>query len=184
VADCMPGLYMNPLDPYFGSCQPVCTQDYYADNTTRTCVRVCPVSPYLFGENGTFTCVKDCLVNNQFKYIEGRVCVTNCPDGTFRDNLTRVCEYTCTGFTYADTASKYCVSNCTPNYAYDPTNECVDSCSSPYYKDPTSFKCVLVCPNYPKAYFQMIDNGDRQCGLDCPTTTPSQYRDFRNMSCV
>lgn len=170
VADCMPGLYMDPLDPFFGSCQPSCSRPYYADNSTRMCVHVCPVSPYLFGENATYTCVKDCLVNSEFKFIEGRVCVTDCPTGTFRDNNTRVCEYTCTGFTYADATSQYCVSNCTPNYAYEPTNECVESCSSPYYRDPTTFKCVLVCPNYPKGYFQMVDNGDRMCGLICPTS--------------
>ncbi len=49
VSICMPGLFMDPLDPFFGSCEPVCSQGYYADNSTRMCVSVCPISPYLFG---------------------------------------------------------------------------------------------------------------------------------------
>jgi hypothetical protein len=58
---------------------------------------------------------------------------------------------------------------------------CVSSCDSPYYRDPTTFRCVLLCPTYPVAYFRMINETDRKCGLSCPS---GQYRDFNTMSCV
>lgn len=173
VSSCQPGFFM---DPNLGACKNSCSQNLYADNSTRLCVSVCPISPYLFGENGTYTCVENCLVSSQFKYIAGRMCVVNCPSGTFRDNNTRVCEYTCTNYTYADSNTSYCVSNCTPRYSYDPTHLCVSSCSSPYYKDPTTYKCVITCPTYPLPYFQMIDsNGDRKCDTNCPS---GQFRNF------
>jgi hypothetical protein len=45
------------MDPFLDSCKSQCTQNYYADNSTRTCVKVCPSVPVLFGENETHTCV-------------------------------------------------------------------------------------------------------------------------------
>jgi len=82
--------------------------------------------------------------------------VRDCPNGRYRDNITRECEYTCTGFTYADDTTKNCVFNCSPNYSYDPSNLCQNYCPSPFFKDLTTYKCVEDCPTSPVRYFKVV----------------------------
>lgn len=46
VSECSPGLF---FDPFTLNCTPICSNNYYSDNSSRTCVQACPASPPLFG---------------------------------------------------------------------------------------------------------------------------------------
>jgi hypothetical protein len=96
-------------------------------------------------------------------------------------NITRDCVTYCPDGTYADTNTGYCVTNCTTRYSYDGDNTCVSTCPSPYFKDPTTFKCVFDCPNFPTAYFQIIQGTNRYCDTVCPN---GQFRDFTIYVCT
>ena len=46
VSQCNPSLF---FDPFTFNCTPTCSNSYYSDNSTRTCVSICPATPPLFG---------------------------------------------------------------------------------------------------------------------------------------
>lgn len=46
VSECSPELF---FDPFTFNCTPTCSHNYYSDNSTRTCVSICPATPPLYG---------------------------------------------------------------------------------------------------------------------------------------
>lgn len=87
----------------------------YEDNTTWTCVAVCPLGYYAFKHptnDQIRKCVKMCqIVNNVYYYAEdvSRSCVTACPmklHKTFGDRITFKCTPVCSTKQFRDTTTK------------------------------------------------------------------------------
>lgn len=113
--------------------------DLFADNTTWTCVVVCPYGYYSFAHPNDSTirlCVRVCkIVNNQYFFAEDskRECVTKCPllyQGTYGDKIDFRCTSVCSRNQYKDNSTATCVYRC-PNgtYANNVTWNCSTSCS-------------------------------------------------------
>lgn len=116
--------------------------DLFADNSTWSCVPLCPAGKDLFN----------------FKHPSNssvRICVLTCPmvgsTYYFADNLTQSCVTTCpteSVLTYGDIFNSKCVLNCSRDQFRDnTTSRCVYQCSSGYFADNTTWTCVQECPD-------------------------------------
>ena len=88
----------------------------YADDQTKSCVEVCPAGKT--ASNHSFLCQDYC---NFGEFALQGVCVTDCPNPTFADNLTRACISGCPGdpLTFADPVNRRCVLTCnSTEYAF------------------------------------------------------------------
>lgn len=84
-----------PTQPYMygdlnaGKCVLYCTNSYFADNKTQTCVYTCPADWELFGSTANYQCVNNC---ENYKFadalyaIRPRTCRPTCSNGYFADN--------------------------------------------------------------------------------------------------
>lgn len=127
------------------TCRPYCPASYmgtlYADNTTWSCVAVCPEKQNLYAfkhpDDATVrTCVKTCPMVNDTVYY-------------FSDNVTQSCVTQCPlkNLTWGDTFSLKCERNCTRNQFRDnSTFRCTYTCSAPLFADNTTWDCVKTCP--------------------------------------
>jgi hypothetical protein len=92
----------------------------YADNSTLTCVAVCPFLPEYYADYSTGT---------------GK-CVPNCPNNTtpriFSDNSTRMCQLRCNVSLFY--------------YASNTTGECLVLCPGGFFADNQTQSCVSRCP--------------------------------------
>jgi len=72
-----------------------CSNNWFLDNKTKTCVPTCPADWKLFGDTLTYECVQ------------------LCPEGYFADALnSRLCYQTCSNAQFADNDTSNCVSHC------------------------------------------------------------------------
>ena len=156
VSDCTT---TDDLILYFYSpnttCIASCPEEYFADNTTLSCVEACPEQSYGYTDNNT--------------------CLSGCPDGYYADDHSQMCVLFCPKVTafYADDSTNKCVQVCpvVPDYFGEQINDghrkCVSQCSkSSHFADPITRTCVEEC-NVDEGYFGYPS--DRRCWLRCPT---------------
>lgn len=83
----------------------------FEDNTTWTCVSVCPLGYFAFKhptDDSIRKCVKDCKIVNTIYYFAetmSRTCVTECPMfvyKTFGDRINFKCVEVCTREQFRD----------------------------------------------------------------------------------
>lgn len=91
----------------------VCPNGYYADDSTgqNLCSSTCP-GLYRFRDNSTKSCVPICPASNQtFGDSTGDQCVYICPDGTFAQlDVDRRCVPGCAPDTWGNKISKICIT--------------------------------------------------------------------------
>lgn len=125
-------LYVCPPQVFNASLQ----IDLFADNTTWTCVDVCPYGFYAFKhptDNTIRTCVRMCpMVGTTYYYAEDstRMCVTDCPllyEGTYADKIDFKCTQVCSREQFKDNSTATCVYRC-PNGTY--ANNVTWNCSA------------------------------------------------------
>lgn len=146
----------------------MCPPNLFADNTTRHCVAVCPVSHLLFG------------------VLLTRTCDISCPAGTYADSFTQRCQTQCPGSqdTYAYDGNNTCVNECPyPLYAYNVTYVCLATCPDPYFpnvQDHRCYRCPMECAvcQY-AAYCTLCISGyylyAGTCVASCPITPVVTY---------
>jgi hypothetical protein len=160
----------------------------YADNTTQTCVSVCPIG--FFGDSYYKTCVLVCYNNTYALADANRRCVTTCPStptDLYADDLTQSCviSTSCSNGRFGDSSIRKCVDVCNPNsiptvFANPATMKCTSTCSAPYYADNSTGKCVLVCPTSPNSNL-FADNITQTCVSYCPANS---YADPTTQICI
>lgn len=145
---------------------------YFADNSTRMCVLVCPDFPDFYGDNAT------------------QSCVYNCPNITVRDpqgNRRCVNITTCSVsplFLYGDAVKNLCVTalNCSDGYYADNiTHQCIDDCPGPilFYADNVTKQCVSLCQL--GWYALNVTAGRGICSLNCPQNL---WADNKTVTCT
>ena len=170
--------FADPISRYcINPCFKNDTFIYFADNSTRMCVLVCPDFPDFYGDNATQSCVYDCpgitvrdpqgnrrcvnittcSVSPLFLYGDAvkNLCVTalNCSDGYYADNITHQCIDVCPGpiLFYADNVTKQCVSLCQLGwYALNVTagkGICSLNCPQNLWADNKTVTCTPRCSN-------------------------------------
>jgi hypothetical protein len=174
VTEC-PDLYYADDSTGNGFCVSNCAGDNrYRDNSTKSCVSICPSSNKTFGDKAGDMCVPLCpagffaqqdanrrcvdrCAGTSWGNSVTRVCVTDpklCPDGTWADDFTNLCTSLCSSSQnyYGYNISKKCVTSClSPSFAYDPTRVCIDVCpaslnDSGLFGDPsTTFTSPRKC---------------------------------------
>lgn len=76
-----------------------CSFPYYSDNSTLTCVIICPSNPNTFGyvDNNNYGFCVDSCPNNLYADTNSRQCVSNCPISTlqFADITNNSCVNIC-----------------------------------------------------------------------------------------
>ena len=154
---CVPGCSPEFADNYTRRCMPGCppSQWTYADPTTHRCVRVCP--PNYYAENTTQTCVPTCwnYSSTSYGYADNitKYCVAVCPYGFFGDNTTFKCVEQCspTRDEYGHPVGRVCVArlNCYGDigtgkvyYADNTTRTCVQKCPLTLWADTHIYVCV------------------------------------------
>lgn len=159
-------------DPVTGDCATYCqpNSNLYADDSTRTCIGLCPnvivgsKEKITFADPSTMKCVFTCpSTPSLYGDNATHFCVDSCPSTTFGDNDTRLCHDVCfwgiissnkTKFTYADSTTNFCVYQC-PQYSYadNYTVKCTTgSCTIGTFADDSTWKCVIMCPSNPISY--------------------------------
>lgn len=131
----------------------------YADNTTRTCVKVCPPGSYA--------------------YDNLSMCVADCPQESLLKDQTYAADYN----TRCD---KECRS---PTYAYMPSFKCVSQCPTRYYanqSDHTCYECPAECTacHSPTLCYSCISLYYLQDGTCVPFCRQTRYAHNRTMTCV
>lgn len=152
--------YGDPISRY---CIDPCFQNssviYFADNSTRMCVLVCPELPDYYGDNNTKQCVSTCPGADVRDPQGMRRCVniTNCSIAPL--------------FLYGDHSKDLCVTalNCSDGFYGDNiTQKCVSICPGPalFYADNVTKQCVAVCEL--GWYALNVSTGQGVCSLNCP----------------
>ena len=138
---------MTYRDSVLRVCIAVCSGNQFADNSTGDCVSICPQVPDLFGQMSIKECVLTCnALENTWADNITRLCVQECPAGSFADNLTQRCVALCpvSQLTYGDISTHQCVLRCPilPSYYADnQTQTCVSMCSGYTYAAPVTRVC-------------------------------------------
>ena len=164
-----------------------CSENYYADNRTQTCVLTCPVEWEYFGDVVDQVCVSLCDNYLFADPNDNRKCNPACTAGFFADNETSMCVERCSfikPFYYEDTVSHTCVEICPgESYAYDFNQTClytdaggVSGCPPPFFADPISRECVEKCP-----YGSFAKISTRYCVTKC---TNLEFADPVKRECV
>ena len=185
VATCPTGYYG---DDSTGKrvCMTSCAGLYrYRDNSTKTCVDICPSENSTFGDEIGDICVRTCPVNYFAQVDTNRRCVLECKATTWGNAISRICItdplVNCPTGTWADDFTHLCMGTCSASqgyYGYNATKKCVTSCPSPNFAFDGSRVCIDVCPASltGSGYFGDPDTTPtRKCFLSCQT--PSLYRD-------
>lgn len=149
----------------------------YEDNTTWTCVSVCPLGYYAFAHPTDTTirkCVKMCQIIAGVYYFADditRSCVTECPTkvhNTWGDKITFKCVKTCSRKQYRDITTKQCTYSCPDSpveyFADNSTWNCTKKCPKGTYAESTNNSCVKQCPTNYFGYQQ-------KCLSQCPAGT-------------
>jgi len=99
-------------DPVTGHCESICSDGYFADNSTQLCVSNCSLYSLKYGNTATKVCVDLCQNTTLYADDLTRLCVnsTSCPPGYFGLNATKVCVAICPSSTdlYGDIYTKTC----------------------------------------------------------------------------
>lgn len=120
-------------------CSSSCPTGSFGDNSTGqyVCVNTCP-GINRFRDNSTYTCVTVCPVNTFGDTLSG-TCVYTCPSGYYAlADANRLCTSDCgTGGVgwWGNSFTRTCIQNpvtgCPPNtWADNSTNKCEKTCSS------------------------------------------------------
>lgn len=135
------GLHVGRVCVGLNSCPIVSGAQYYADDTTRTCVPKCPL--------------------NRWADTIAKTCVQDCPNDYLRDSVNQLCVQNCPSNPelFADTNLKNCVAVC-PNNSYAVINGtnfrlCANDCGLyNLIKDNVTNRCVAntACPTEPYMY--------------------------------
>ena len=197
-----------------GQCVINCAQQFrFRENSTKSCVDICPLSEATFGDStgdmcvktcpdGTFAqqdanrrCVSRCTANTWGNKIT-KICITNpvteCPPNTWADDNTNICEEVCasTPSTYGYNVTRKCVTSCvSPSYAFDSTRVCIDICpaslvDSGYFGDPDMLPTRKCVRTCQTAGLYRDIAASRQCRSACSfSATYKTYRDPTTMSC-
>ena len=92
VTQCPFGTFGDATVSNDKKCVVGCPANYYADNSTWTCVSRCPTYPSYYADLSSRICLSNCRVDqDHFAEDINRTCVGQCPDGTFADIYTRRC---------------------------------------------------------------------------------------------
>ena len=133
----------------------------FADDTTSTCVDVCPsgielgsVVKAYFHDLTNRQCVTVCPDTEPYRYASNRSCLASCPDGSYADDSTMTCAGSCYKDavvpTYMDDFLKACVARCEGEdwWADYLTGKCTASCSAGQFEDNSTIwhRCIDVCP--------------------------------------
>jgi hypothetical protein len=138
-------------------CTLTCSNSYFADSFTSSCVPHCRnIRPSWFEDTSTGKniCVEVCpgesygyTVDQTCKYLSGSV--STCPDNYYADRTSRLCVQFCPNSSYAHLPTKYCEYTCSGSYYADPVlRKCVPTCSPNLFKyelDINTNLCVQYC---------------------------------------
>ncbi len=132
------GVYKNLSAKY---CSIDCPLGWFKDNSTWTCVQVCPSTPSYYADIDSGECIDACREElDLFAYDFNRTCLSQCPASEFADNYTRRCLLKCL------------LEPNTYEFVNGTERICVLQCPIDYFADNSTRKCVTGCPNSPN-YF-------------------------------
>ena len=175
-------------------CSTSCPGYYrFRDNSTRSCVSICPASNSTFGDPDGDACVYRCPSGSFAQVDVNRRCVPVCATATWGNKATRICitqpVTQCPSDTWADNFTQRCEEVChsgSAYYGYNITRMCVTACPSPTFAWDGTRVCIDVCPA------SLVDSGyfgdnmttpTRKCFLTCQTA--NYYRDIAaSRTCV
>lgn len=69
------------------------------------------------------------------------MCLANCPNGFFADDLTMSCVAECPDYYYGRTSDNTCVLDCNPLYRDDTTKQCQTACPVNYTASNVTYRC-------------------------------------------
>jgi hypothetical protein len=108
--------YLTFGDVQARRCGSTCAINYWADNSSFLCKARCPDNPDFYADNTTGTCVYNCSKGDNWTTFAdpiSRQCVTECPTGYYAQNSTQRCETECPPGEWADPVIRVCVLECT-----------------------------------------------------------------------
>ena len=86
-------------------CVTGCSNGYFADNLTRSCLNKCPSDPFTFADPFVKQCVFQCSTG-YFGYFDNRTCeLSSCPVGLFKETTLRICINPCLEDQFGDPLS-------------------------------------------------------------------------------
>lgn len=149
-----------------------CSSPYiYADDYSRHCVTLCPISRNTFGDQSNYSCLLNCTWGPTIFL--------------YRDPSTQTCVATCplNPSLYADITTQNCVPSCPVNYfAVDSNRTCQTSCPNNFYMNNVTQRCVSTCSIDPiLTYYYAVNTTSSQCLQYCPGST---LADPTTMSCI
>ena len=103
------------------TCEDVCPNGFIADPSTNKCVQKCPTNYYLKLEDRDTNPMCATVCPTGWAYADLQTCVTDCPNGYFKQTLS---------------GQNKCVKTCTNAFGDNSTNSCVTECPFPTYADP------------------------------------------------
>lgn len=131
LGDCNAGYFYYQLN---SSCLTSCPNNYYANTTTKWCIKCDDGCSLCFG-SGITSCTK-CETTaanvSYYKVIDVNICNTTCPDGQYPYQLLLACQYCSTPCLTCNTSAIDCQS-------------CTNVSGVPYFN--LNNKCLLNCPN-------------------------------------
>ena len=96
VTQCPYGLYGDYSNSGQKKCAINCPSGWYTDDSTWTCVQVCPTNPSYYADTASGACMAACRAElDLFAYDGTRMCVNPCPANTTADVNTRRCLSNC-----------------------------------------------------------------------------------------
>lgn len=172
-----------------------CSNYWYQDLTTHTCVFVCPTGFYtsystprkctnpcsapLLGDPVTGMCSDSCSAG-YFEYSDGNQCVPNCPTGYYQDTAAGRCirsTAACQDSLFQDPTTYLCVETCPAGLYGDlllSPPACVATCTSNQFGDPITGLCQSTCHT---GWF----NYEGSCIIGCPVVL---IEDWYTQSCI
>jgi hypothetical protein len=155
-------------NPIYKTCEKTprnCPIGFYADNSTKKCVKTCNTALGYVGENTTQLCQTSCTTG--FAHWSLGICVSICPSNppmfSYVSGAIRVCVSSCNAsstWLFGDVqANRSCVARCsatpTPTFGQVSTSTCVPNCTvAGEFGDPlhANRRCVTQCTQSPQTY--------------------------------
>ena len=98
VSHCPYGYYGDYSVANDKKCGSTCPGGWFTDNSTWTCVQICPSYPSYYADSASGACLSQCRVELDLFAYDGsnvRTCMNPCPTGTYADVYTRRCLLSC-----------------------------------------------------------------------------------------
>ena len=185
----MPGQVFTTLLGTNGVCSaPPCADGYFADENgvCTACHPSCAKCSY----SGASACTS-CASGS---YLQGAVCLVNCPAGTFGNAATGLCQ-SCAGscLTCSGPSANNCLTCVNGTFLSPVTLSCGATCPSGFYANSNNNSCTSCIQNcqtcntnsskcdtcYPSFFVQL----DGTCAGSCPQSYFASTTDFKCYAC-